>query len=174
MTLAIMPSCRDHTMLINLGGQPSFDRMDQRPCLLTVSKASVRSMNKRYRYYRCSRHLSCSWRTANIMSTVPLFCLNRVIGCPASCGMLTGLDGASFVRATFSRPVPVWGERCCPWRGLLRHQGGNRAPPLPRYTEERPIRLGRLSAGLWLAALSAILRLPPLPLARRYRTLVDQ
>ena len=40
--------------------------------------------------------------------------LDRVIGCPASCGMLTGLDGASFVWATFSRPVPVWGERCCP------------------------------------------------------------
>ena len=47
MTLAIMPSCRDRTMLINLGGQPSFDRMDQRPGLLTVSKALVRSMNKR-------------------------------------------------------------------------------------------------------------------------------
>ena len=40
--------------------------------------------------------------------------LDRVIGCPASCGMLTGLDGASFVWATCSRPVPVWGEPCCP------------------------------------------------------------
>ena len=33
--------------------------------------------------------------------------LDRVIECPASCGMLTGLDGASFVWATFSRPVPI-------------------------------------------------------------------
>ena len=60
----------------NLGGQPTFDRMDQRPGLLTVSKALVRSKNKRYKSWRCSRHFSCSWRTANIMSTAPLFCLN--------------------------------------------------------------------------------------------------
>ena len=74
-TLAIMPSCRDRTMLINLGGQPSFDRMDQRPGLLMVSKALVRSMNKRYRSWHCSRHFTCSWRMAN-MFTVLLLCLN--------------------------------------------------------------------------------------------------
>ena len=48
MTLAVMPSCRDRTLLMTLGGQPSFDRKDQRPGVLTVSKAAlVRSMNKR-------------------------------------------------------------------------------------------------------------------------------
>ena len=36
--------------------------------------------------------------------------LDRVIGCSASCGMLTGLDGASFFWTTFSRPVPIGGE----------------------------------------------------------------
>ena len=76
MTLAIIPSYRDCTMLMNLGGQPSFDGMDQRPGLRTVSKALLRSTNKRYRSWRCSRHFSCSWRATNIVSTVPLFCLN--------------------------------------------------------------------------------------------------
>ena len=28
VTLAILPSCRDRTMLVNVGGQPSFDQMD--------------------------------------------------------------------------------------------------------------------------------------------------
>ena len=67
--------------------------------------------------------------------------MDRVIGCPASCGMLTGLDGASFVWATFSRPVPVSPREGCSDTKVA--------------TELR-------------------LCLPPLPLARRHRTLVDQ
>ena len=46
--------------------------------------------------------------------------------------------------------------------------------PLPRWTVGRPSCSDRLSAGLWLAASSTILRLPPSPLAHRLRTWREQ
>ena len=49
ITLAIMPSWKDCMALTNFGGQPSLDRMTQRPGLLTVSKALVRSRNSKKR-----------------------------------------------------------------------------------------------------------------------------
>ena len=57
MTLAIMPSCRNRTMPENLGGQPSLDRADQKPGLLTVWNALVRSINRMYRSWCFSEFL---------------------------------------------------------------------------------------------------------------------
>ena len=42
-TLAIIPSCRRRTMVMNFGGQPYFAIILQRPSLLTLPKALVRS-----------------------------------------------------------------------------------------------------------------------------------
>ena len=57
-------------MTIKVGGQPNLRRMFQRMSLLTVSIVFVRSTKAIYKTWCWSRHISCSWRTTNIMSIV--------------------------------------------------------------------------------------------------------
>ena len=62
-------------MLRTLSGQPSLRSMAHRPSRPTVSKALVRCTKRMYRLWFCLRNFSLICRTANIMSTVPLFLL---------------------------------------------------------------------------------------------------
>ena len=62
-------------MLRTLSGQPSLRSMAHRPSRPTVSKALVRYTKRMYRLWFCLRNFSLICRTANIMSTVPLFLL---------------------------------------------------------------------------------------------------
>ena len=69
--LASMPSWSCCTMATNFWGHLYFAMILQRPSLLTVSKALVRSTYMDYRSAFCSWHFSWSCLAVNTMSIVP-------------------------------------------------------------------------------------------------------
>ena len=72
LTVTFMLSWKDLMMPTKCLGHPAFSKMCHSPSLFTVSKALVRSMNKRKRSCCCSLHFSCSCCRAKELSVVLL------------------------------------------------------------------------------------------------------
>ena len=75
LTCPCWSSCSWITILRNFGGQPRRFMISQRPFLLIVSNALVRSTNVTYSSLFCSRHFSWSCLRTKIMSVIPRFAL---------------------------------------------------------------------------------------------------
>ena len=71
-TVPFMSSWKDVIILRSLGGggHPILCKRAKRPCRLTKSKASVRSMKAMYSGCLCSQHFSCSCLREKIISMV--------------------------------------------------------------------------------------------------------
>ncbi len=78
LLLCLTPSWPSWSWMIivrNFSWQPSFSRIFQSPCLLTVSNAFVRSTKVTYNALFCSRHISWICLRTNTLSVVPRLAL---------------------------------------------------------------------------------------------------
>ena len=73
LTVPRDPSWKDLMKLRSFGGQPIRCKMSNRPSLLTMSKAFVRSIKAMKRGLCCSQHFSCSCLREKIISTIDQF-----------------------------------------------------------------------------------------------------
>ena len=70
LTFAIIPVCSASIIVVNFSGQPYYLSSCHSPVLPTVSNALHKSTNTIHSGRSCSKHVSCSCRSQNIISTV--------------------------------------------------------------------------------------------------------